>query len=318
MALIRVVTAPPVGGLEDDLLGAHRLPRAQPLGQGELLQGDLPPVGPPEGQHFEQLLRRAAGRAQVVDDPPRLPVDRRHAARLRVEDQDAHGSRVHQGLQAGPGPLFLPVPAGVGDDQRRLGGEHHQGLLVLGGELHFLLAHVEGPDALPQAADGRGQEGQNGADRHRRAELGKAQRPGVAVEVPQSQRFGNPAEALEELQPFGQLHKSLALFRSQPGGDEVLYPPRLVQQGDDAVAGAGQRAGAVQDPLQHRVEVEALVDAQAGLAQPGQPVPQLRYLPLKIVCLFHFLSSNRAAYDHEPPPGRTWDSGRARPGQPQL
>ena len=32
-----------------------------------------------------------------------------------------------------------------------------------------------------------------GADRHRRAELGKAQRPGVAVEVPQSQRFGNPA-----------------------------------------------------------------------------------------------------------------------------
>ena len=239
-----------------------------------------------------------------------------------VEDQDAHGSRVHQGLQAGPGPPLVPVPAGVGDDQRGLGGEHHQGLFVFGGELHILLADVEGPDALPLVADGRGEEGQNGADRHRRAELGKAQRPGVAVEVPQSQRFGNPAEVLEELQPFGQLHKSLALFRSQPGGDEVLYPPRLIQQGDDAVAGPGQRAGAVQDPLEHRVEVEALVDAQAGLAEPGQPVPQLRYLPRLIVCLVHFAPRNGL-----PPavrcPSLPRRAGcgmreRARPGQPQL
>ena len=68
--------APPVGGLEDDLLGPHRLPRAQPLGQGELHQGDLPPVGPPEGQHLEKLLRRPVRRAQVADDPPCLPVDR--------------------------------------------------------------------------------------------------------------------------------------------------------------------------------------------------------------------------------------------------
>ena len=152
--------AAPVGGLEHDLLGPHRLPRAQPLGQGELLQGDLPPVGPPEGQHLQQLLRRPAGRAQAADDPSRLPVDRRQAARPRVEDQDAHGRGVHQGLQVRPGPLFLPVPAGVGDDQRRLGGEHHQGLLVLGGELHLLLADVDGPDALTQVADGRGQKGQ--------------------------------------------------------------------------------------------------------------------------------------------------------------
>ena len=58
VALTRVVTLRPVGGLEDDLLGPHRLPRAQPLGQGELHQGDLPPVGPPEGQHLQKLLRR--------------------------------------------------------------------------------------------------------------------------------------------------------------------------------------------------------------------------------------------------------------------
>ena len=243
---------------------------------------------------------------QVVDDPSRLPVDRRHAPRLRVEHQDAHRRGVDQGLQVGPGPLLVPVPAGVGDDQRSLGGEHHQGLLVFGGELHLLLAHVEGPDALPQAADGRGQEGQNGADGHRRAELGKAQGSDVAVEVPESQRLGNPAEVLEEHHPFGQLREQPVLFRGQPGGHEVLYPPRIVQEGDDAVARSGQRAGTVQHPLEHRIEIEALVDAQAGLAEAGQPVAQLRNLPRLIVCLFHFpprIGLTTAMSRPSPPPG---------------
>ena len=101
----------------------------------------------------------------------------------------------------------------------------------------------------------------------------------------------------KKLQPFGQLHESLALFRGQPGGDEVLYPPRLIQQGDDAVARPGQRAGGVQHPLEHRVKVEALIDAQAGLAELGEAVAQLRYLPRLIVCLFHIPSLKRAAYD---------------------
>ena len=51
--------------------------------------------------------------------------------------------------------------------------------------------------------------------------------------------------------------------------------------------GFGQRPGGVQNALQHRVEVKALVDAQAGLGQPGQPVPQLRYLPLPLFGLVH-------------------------------
>ena len=63
--LTKVVTLRPSGSLQDDLLGPHRLPRHQPLGQGELLQRDLPPVGPPEGQHLQKLLRRAAGLAQA-------------------------------------------------------------------------------------------------------------------------------------------------------------------------------------------------------------------------------------------------------------
>ena len=193
-----------------------------------------------------------------------------------------------QGLQVGPGSLLVPVPAGVGDDQRRLGGEHDQGLLVFGGELHILLAHVEGPDALPQVANGRGKKGKRRAHRHRRLKLRKAQGADVAVEVPQTQRLRNPAEVLEEHHPFGQVREPPVLLRSQPGGYKVLYLPRLIQQGDDAVARPGQGAGAVQHPLEHRVEVEALVDAQTGLAEAGQPVAQLRYLPRLIVCLFHF------------------------------
>ena len=108
------------------------------------------------------------------------------------------------------------------------------------------------------------------------------------MEVPQTQRLLDVAEVLEEHHPFGQVREPPVLFRGQPGGYKVLYLPRILQEGDDAVARPGQGAGAVQDPMEHRVEVEALVDAQAGLAEAGQPVPQLRNLPRLIVCLFHF------------------------------
>ena len=287
VALTRVVTLRPSGGPEDDLLGLHRLPGDQGLGQGQLPQGYLTPVGPPVGEHLQQLLRRPAGLAQAVDDPPRLAVDRRHAPRLRVQDQDAHRRGVHQGLQVGPGPLLVAVAAGVGDDQGRLGGEHHQGLLILGGELPLLLTHVDASDALPPVTERRGQEGKGRAHRHRRAELGKAQLPDVAVEVPQPQRFTDAAELLEEQHPVGEFGELPALLGSQPGIEEVLYPPGIVEEGDDPVAGAGQRSGAVQDSLQHRLEVQALVDAQAGLAEAGQALPQRLVFPGQITSVTH-------------------------------
>ena len=59
--------APAVGDADADLFGPHRLARAQRLRQGELLQRDLPPVGPPEGQRMKQLLRRLVGIQQTVD-----------------------------------------------------------------------------------------------------------------------------------------------------------------------------------------------------------------------------------------------------------
>ena len=94
------------------------------------------------------------------------------------------------------------------------------------------------------------------------------------MEVPQPQRLADAAELLEEEHPVGEFGELPGLLGSQPGVEEVLYPPPVVQEGDDPVAGAGQRPGAVQDPLQHRPEVQALADVQAGLAEPGQPLPQ--------------------------------------------
>ena len=142
----------------------------------------------------------------------------------------------------------------------------------------------------------------------------------MAVEVPQTQRLLDVAEVLEEHHPFGQVREPPVLFRGQPGGYKVLYLPRLIQQGDDAVAGAGQGAGAVQHPLEHRVEVEALVDAQAGLAEAGQPVAKLRLSHAEARLPVPFPPSNRAADGHEPPVAaarcRMRDSGREPPGQP--
>ena len=181
------------------------------------------------------------------------------------------------------------MPAGVGDDQRRLGSEHDQRLLVFGGELPapLLLRDVEVSGKLVPVNDRRGHEGHDGSHRQRRAELGKAQRPDVAEQVPEPQRFPGAAQVLEQPHPAGQLPEQPGLLFGHPRGEEVRYPSRIVQEGDHPVAGFGERPGGVQNALQHRVEVEAFVDAQAGRAQPGQPVPQLMYLPLLLFGLVH-------------------------------
>ena len=67
---------PAVGYLDDNLLGAHRLARAQRLRQGELFEGDFPPIGASEGQYLQELLQGATRHEQVAEDPARLPVER--------------------------------------------------------------------------------------------------------------------------------------------------------------------------------------------------------------------------------------------------
>ena len=125
---------PAVGELQDDLLGANRHRLAQHLPQGGFLQQDLPPVGPPHPQPLQQRRGRAARRAQVPDNPPRLPVQRHHLSAAGVEHHDAHRRGLDQHFQVRPRPLLVPVLAGIGDRRPGLRGERRQHLLVLPGE----------------------------------------------------------------------------------------------------------------------------------------------------------------------------------------
>ena len=60
------------------------------------------------------------------------------------------------------------------------------------------------------------------------------------------------------------------LFRREARADEVLHLARLVDGGHNSVAGAGERAGAGNDLLQHGGQVEARVDAQGRGAERAQ------------------------------------------------
>ena len=150
VALTRVVTLRPSGASRTISSARTVSPVLSPWARGNSSRETSRPSARRKVSMSRSCSAEPSGIAQAADDPPRLPVDRHRVPRLRVEDQDAHGSGVHQGLQVGPGPLLLPVPAGVGDDQRRLGGEHHQGLLVFGVNSTSFSPDVEGPDALPQ------------------------------------------------------------------------------------------------------------------------------------------------------------------------
>ena len=68
-----------------------------------------------------------------------------------------------------------------------------------------------------------------------------------------------------------------------PRGEEVLPVAGVVRKGHHAVTGAGQGTGTVQDTLEQRVEAQAPVDAQAGLAEPGEPLPQRLDFPQQFV-----------------------------------
>ena len=125
---------------------------------------------------------------------------------------------------------------------------------------------------LAPVTDGRTQEGAHRTQR--RVDCGKARRRGVGGEVRQPERSGNHAQVGEELRAPWQFQEPLVLFGSQAGGDEVLQLPLLVQGGDPAHPRAGQGARPVHDPLEHDAQVQVLGDAQAGLAQPGEALPQ--------------------------------------------
>ena len=218
--------------------------------------------------------------AQTFDNPPRLPVERFGRSRPDIENHNANRGRVDQGFQVGLGPLFLPVQAGVGDHKSRLGGEHDQGILVFPGErpAGFLSAQEEVAGPLAPMEDRRGKKGEDRACRQGKLRLRQAPRPEVAEQVGEPEGGGKVSEILVEPHPLGHAKDPPFFFGRNPRREKFPGTTRIVEEGHHPVASSRQRPGRVQDPLHHRVEIQAVVDAQAGLAQLGQAPTQSLYL----------------------------------------
>jgi len=79
---------------------------------------------------------------------------------------------------------------------------------------------------------------------------------------------------LEDPEPVLPLLKLPQLLRRQAGDEVRPGFARVVDGRNQAIAGAGQGAGAVYDFLQDRVKVQARVDAQDRAAQPRDALLQ--------------------------------------------
>ena len=245
-------------------LSRTRWSRATSSRERELVEGDLAPVGAPEGEHLKQLLRGLAGAAQTLDDAPGLAVERGQAACADVEHHDADRRGLDQRLEVGPGALLGAVGARIGDRGRGLRGEQHQDLLVLVGErlVALLLGQIEVADMDAPMAHRRALEGL------RRQQVGReAERLHIGRNVGDPERSLEIAEILEEPRALGPLHDGPVLRLGDARGDEVPWRALLVDGGDGAEARAGQRLRALDDLAEHRLEVEASADPQARRAE---------------------------------------------------
>ena len=99
----------------------------------------------------------------------------------------------------------------------------------------------------------------------------------MAGQVGHPQSTRHRVQVFQEPGPVRQVPVLMRLLCAHAGEEEVLEAAGIVGQGDGAVAGAGERPGRVHDPLEHRVEVQALVDAETGLAEESQALLQSLY-----------------------------------------
>ncbi len=128
----------------------------------------------------------------------------------------------------GDQPSHSPTP-GVGDDRRRLGGEHRQGLLVGHGELGaaVLVAHEDVAHSFSPVEHGRCQEAE-GPHREGVGELRETRVPDVVRQVGQAQGFGDIGLGLEELLPVGGEPQLLCVGGGETGSQAVAHPAPVV------------------------------------------------------------------------------------------
>ena len=229
-----------------------------------MVQRHLAPVGAPEGQHLQKLDLGTALDMQPRGDAPRLAVEGERRAGGDVEHHYADRAGLDQRLQVGPGLPLCAVRPGVDDGRRRLLREQHQRLLVRVGEPALAPAQEEAADIVLAAAHRRRLE-RAGGDR----EGGEAERADMGGQVRHPQRPGEGAQVLEQRRPVGPFQQRPALVLAEAGNGEVAGRTACVGGGNDAVARAGERAGAVHGLREHGVDIEARADAQDGRAQGG-------------------------------------------------
>ena len=267
-------------------LVAHRLAAVKQFRHGELAQAHLAAVGAMEGHYLQDLLGRTAGRAQALSDAPCLAVDRHCPAAPGIEHHDSHRGGLDQGLEVGPCAVRGTVGARVDDRRGCLGSEQRHHLLVLVGE--YLAVRLVGeeeaadiriPMAHRCALEGPG-ERRGGLD---------AERADIAREVIEPQRPRQAAEVTEQAGVVGPGDELALFLRFEAREHEIPGRARLVDGGNDAPAGAGERAGAVHYLTQHGVEVETGVDAQDSCIQGCDALAQCLVLPPQIVDLRHGL-----------------------------
>ena len=169
----------------------------------------------------------------------------------------------------------MRVGAGVDDGGRGLRGEELQHLLVGGAELgRVLLAGEEEVADLDAPVAHR-----RALERLLARELVGVAAPAEPVgEVGEAERARQVAEIREQLRPVGPRGELAVLGGDEARGDELAHRARLVDGDDEAVARAGERAGAVGGLLEHGGEVEGGAEAQHRRAQRGDALGEDRVL----------------------------------------
>ena len=116
----------------------------------------------------------------------------------------------------------------------------------------------------------------------------------MAVQVGHPQGPGKLAEVAQQKFAAGQVAEPAGLLLGDAREKDVLEAQGTVHQGYGAVAGPGQGTGRVQHTLQHPVVIQVLGDAEAGAAEPGEPLLQVPYPPVSLVGSDHLFTSGES------------------------
>ena len=234
--------------------------------QREISQGVFPAVAPPDRQVLGQALRRIFGCFEDVRQSERLAVHQLRQSVLAIEHHHSDGRSVDQRFKIRLGPSLLFQAPRV--------GEHGCGLRREGGERLFVpaienLARVAVGDVelshVPSLMSER--HGQNGRDSHRQPKIVESQRGRVRRQVVDAQGTLDPIQVLDHRGTAGRFTETVGLLGRHPRDHEINQSFGIVRMRDQRVVRASKLAGALQDSLQHLVQVEALVYPEHGGAQ---------------------------------------------------